>query len=124
MTSPFLLIARIEVKPIYVKDYLELASITDKAVMDSEPGMLHHSFDKDPEHSSKFTWSEVYKSEEALLEHLSNPVLAVYLNRHKELADSLSLEIYGKIGLGALKALEATSLPLRIYETKFGFSKL
>ncbi len=29
--------------------YLELADKTDKAVESSEPGMLHHTFDQDPE---------------------------------------------------------------------------
>ena len=37
--SPFILLARIQVKPDKVQEYLLLAAKTDKAVEDSEPGM-------------------------------------------------------------------------------------
>ena len=48
-STPFILIARIKVKPGKVQEYLELATKTDSAVQASEPGMLHHTFDQDPE---------------------------------------------------------------------------
>ena len=44
-STPFLLLARIHVKPGCVDDYLSLAATTDAGVKDSEPGMLHHTFD-------------------------------------------------------------------------------
>ena len=44
--TPFILLARIQVKPDKVQEYLLLAAKTDKAVEDSEPGMLHHTFDQ------------------------------------------------------------------------------
>ena len=50
-STPFILIARIKVKPGKVQEYLELATKTDAAVEASEPGMLHHTFDQDPEDS-------------------------------------------------------------------------
>ena len=46
---PFILLARIQVKPDKVQEYLLLAAKTDKSVEDSEPGMLPHTFDQDPE---------------------------------------------------------------------------
>ena len=46
--TPFILLARIQVKPDKVQEYLLLAAKTDKAVEDSEPGMIHHTFDQDP----------------------------------------------------------------------------
>ena len=49
--TPFILLARIQVKPDKVQEYLLLAAKTDKAVEDSEPGMLHHTFDQDRESS-------------------------------------------------------------------------
>ena len=45
-STPFLLLARIHVKPGCVDDYLSLAATTDAGVKDSEPGMLHHTFDQ------------------------------------------------------------------------------
>ena len=45
--TPFILLARLRVKPDKIQEYLELADKTDKAVEASEPGMLHHTFDQD-----------------------------------------------------------------------------
>ena len=41
--TPFILLARVQVKPGMVDAYLEAAAAADKGVMDSEPGMLHHT---------------------------------------------------------------------------------
>ena len=40
-STPFMLLARIHVKPGCVDQYLELARVTDEAVQASEPGMIH-----------------------------------------------------------------------------------
>ena len=48
------------VKADKVDEYLKLAEETDTAVMNSEPGMLHHTFDVDPDTRNSFVWSEVY----------------------------------------------------------------
>jgi autoinducer 2-degrading protein len=77
--TPFILLARIQVKPDKMQEYLELADKTDKAVEAAEPGMLHHTFDQDPENPLCFTWSEVYKNDEAFIAHLANPAIGEYL---------------------------------------------
>ena len=41
--TPFILLARVQVKPGMVDAYLEAAAAADKGVMESEPGMLHHT---------------------------------------------------------------------------------
>ena len=46
--KPFVLIARIHVKPGNVDQYLEIAAKVDAEVENSEPGMLFHSLDADP----------------------------------------------------------------------------
>ena len=48
-STPFMLLARIHVKLDCVDKDLELARDTDEAVQASEPGMIHHTFDQDPE---------------------------------------------------------------------------
>ena len=48
-STPFMLLARNHVKRGCVDQYLELALITDEAVQASEPGMIHHTFDQDPD---------------------------------------------------------------------------
>ena len=39
-----------------------------------------------------FVWSEVYKNDDALLAHLANPALSVYLEAHAALGTDLSVE--------------------------------
>ena len=46
-----MLLAKLKVKEDKVAEYLEIADKTDKAVEADEPGMLHHTFDQDPENS-------------------------------------------------------------------------
>jgi len=58
--TPFMLLAKLKVKEDKVAEYLEIADKTDKAVEADEPGMLHHTFDQDPDDSLRFVWSEVY----------------------------------------------------------------
>ena len=72
-STPFMLLARIHVKPGCVDDYLKLAEATDAAVQASEPGMLHHTFDQDPDDPQAFVWSEVYANDAAFAAHVSNP---------------------------------------------------
>ena len=52
---------------------------TNPSVEASEPGMVHHTFDQDPENPHCYTWSEVYKNDAAFLAHLANPPVAEYL---------------------------------------------
>ena len=122
-STPFILIARIQVKPGKVQEYLELAIKTDAAVEASEPGMLHHTFDQDPDDPLAFVWSEVYANDAAFLAHLSNPIVGDYLAKHAELGDGFSVEVYGTIGAECRAAMAATGLPLKIFETRCGYSR-
>ena len=46
--KPFLLIARCRAKPENVDAYVDAARVADEGVRASEPGMLHHTFVRDP----------------------------------------------------------------------------
>ena len=72
-STPFMLLARIHVKPGCVDQYLELARVTDEAVQASEPDMLHHISDQDPDDPQACVSSEVYANDEAFSTHVSNP---------------------------------------------------
>ena len=123
-STPFLLLARIHVKPGCVNQYLELARMTDMAVQSSEPGMLHHTFDQDPEDPQAFVWSEVYANDEAFASHVSNPPVQEYLQKHAELGDGFSIEVYGTVGDACIKLMESFGLPLKIYPSKLGYSRV
>ena len=46
-----------------VDAYLAAAAEADAGVRATEPGMLHHTFDQDPDDDRMFVWSEVYKDD-------------------------------------------------------------
>ena len=123
-STPFILIARIQVKPGKVAEYLELATKIDAAVEASEPGMLHHTFDQDPENPLCFTWTEVYQNDDAFLAHLANPSVGEYLQGHAVLGVGFTVEVYGTVGEKCKEAINATGLPLKFFESKCGFSRV
>ena len=122
--TPFMLLAKLKVKEGKVAEYLEIADETDKAVEAEEPGMLHHTFDQDPDDPLRFVWSEVYKNDDALLAHLANPAVGVYLEAHAELGTDFSVEFYGTVGDKVIAAMNGTGVPYKIFKTKLGYSRV
>ena len=123
-STPFMLLARIHVKPNCVEAYLELARTTDAAVKASEPGMLHHTFDQDPDDPQAFVWSELYANDAAFAAHVSNPPVQEYLQKHAELADDFRVEVYGTVGDECRTLMQSFGLPLKIFETQLGYSRV
>ena len=119
--TPFMLLAKLKVKEDKVAEYLEIADKTDKA---DESGMLHHTFVQDPDDPFRFVWSEVYKNDDALLAHLANPALGVYLEAHAALGTDLSVEFYGTVGDKVIEAMNGTGVPYKIFKTKLGYSRV
>ena len=122
--NPFVLLARITVKEGMVDEYLEIAEAADKAVEETEEGMLFHNFDSDPLNPLKFTWSEVYEDSEALLFHLNAPYIPEYVGAHDRLADSFEIEIYGNISKEAFEAVTALGFPFKHFKsTRVGYTR-
>jgi hypothetical protein len=92
-------------------------------VKQKEPGMLHHTFDQDPNDLLSFTWSEVYKNDKAFADHLSNEDVKLYLQKHAEFGSDFSVEVYGTVGHECLQLMKNTNLPLKVYNTLFGYSR-
>ncbi len=115
--TPFVLIARIRVKEGMVEECLDLAETVDKAVETSEPGMIFHNFDSDPDDPSGFTWTEVYKNSQAFLYHASNPPVMEYIEKQAEIAEAISLEIYGEISQEMTGTLDALPFPVKHFKT-------
>ena len=122
-STPFVLIARIRVKEGKVDDYIQLAEKTDDAVKDTEPGMLHHTFNADPDDPLCFVWTEVFENDAAFIKHLNNPPVLDYLAQHGELGDSASIEVFGTIGKECNELMMSLGLPVSIYESKCGYSR-
>ena len=123
-STPFMLLARIHVKPGCVDQYLELARVTDEAVQASEPGMIHHTFDQDPDDPLTFVWSEVYANDAAFMAHVANPPVQDYLENHAAIGDGFSIEVYGSVGADCRTLMESFGLPLKIFESKLGYSRV
>ena len=66
----------------------------------------------------------VYKNDDALLAHLANPALGVYLEAHAELGNDLSVEFYGTVGDKVIEAMNGTGVPYKIFKTKLGYSRV
>ena len=115
--NPFLLIARIGVKENMIEEYLAIAEEVDNAVQESEPGMLFHNFDKDPNDPLGFVWSEVYTDSEALIAHINNPPVQAYVEKHDELADTFEIEVYGNLSEDAISAVKALEVPFKHFKS-------
>ena len=107
-----------------VDAYLEAARVADAAVQESEPGMLHHTFDQDPDDPRMFVWSEVYADDESLLFHLTNPPLQKFVQQHsEEYGDGFSIEIYGTLDAETKEKFSATGFPIKYFDTRLGYSR-
>ena len=115
--NPFILIARIHVKEGMVEQYLDIAYEVDNAVELSEPGMLFHNFDADPDDPLAFTWTEVYSNSEAFIKHDANPPVQEYVAKHAELADGFTIEIYGNVSKDVIKTINRLGIPLKHFKT-------
>ena len=115
--NPFLLIARIGVKENMIEEYLAIAEEVDNAVQESEPGMLFHNFDKDPDDPLGFVWSEVYTDSKALIAHINNPPVQAYVEKHDELADTFEIEVYGNLSEDAISAVKALEVPFKHFKS-------
>ena len=115
--NPFILIARIHVKEGMVESYLDIANEVDKAVELSEPGMLFHNFDSDPDDPLAFTWTEVYSNSDAFIKHDANPPVQEYVKKHAELADGFTIEIYGNVSTNVIGTINRLGVPLKHFKT-------
>ena len=61
-----MLLTKLKVKEDKVSEYLKIANKTNKPFEAEELGMLHHTFDQDPDDPLRFVWSEVYKNDDAI----------------------------------------------------------
>ena len=124
-STPFLLIARCcRVKPDCVEKYLNAAKVVDAAVQDSEPGMLHHTFDQDPDDEFSYVWSEAYSDDASLLFHLANPPVTKFVQEHGEYGTDFSIEVYGTLADETKAKLTALGFPIKFFDTVFGYSRL
>ena len=64
------------------------------------------------------------ETDAAFAAHVSNPPVQAYLQKHAELGDSFSIEVYGTVGDDCSTLMESFGLPLKIFETRLGYSRV
>ena len=120
--NPFVLLARITVKEGMVDAYLKIAEEVDRAVENTEEGMLLHTFDRDPDDPHKFVWTEVYRKSDDFLFHADNPPVLEYVEKHAELATHFAIEIYGNVSNEVIQAINSREIPLKHFaSTSVGY---
>ena len=120
--NPFVLLARITVKEGMVEAYLEIAEEVDRAVENTEEGMLLHTFDRDPDDPHKFVWTEVYRKSDDFLFHADNPPVLEYVEKHAELATHFAIEIYGNVSNEVIEVINSREIPLKHFaSTSVGY---
>lgn len=123
-TTPFLLLARCHVKAEHKEAWLEAAKVADAGVKETEPGMLHHTLDEDPDDPLMFVWSEVYKDDAAIIFHLTNPPLVKFVEQHGEWGDGFNIEIYGTLAPETKEVVKATGFPVKFFDTTLGYTRV
>jgi quinol monooxygenase YgiN len=115
--NPFILIARVQVKKGMVEEYLRIAEAVDNAVEKTEPGMLFHNFDADPDDPLAFNWTELYANSDAFLLHTSNAPVLEYVGQHAQLGEGFTLEIYGNVTAAVIENIADLGFPLKHFKT-------
>ena len=119
--QPFVLIARLHALPGRAPEVIALSGAADRAVQAGEPGMLLHTFDRDPDDPLGFVWTEVYADSAALEFHLQNPDLIKYLEDVGPLLDVFTVELYGNVADASVNMLRATGTPTKHFKTELGY---
>lgn len=119
--SPFVLIARLHALPNAAEQVVALSRAVDAKVEQGEPGTLLHTFDADPDDALGFVWTEVYENSEALLFHLNNTDLGLYLEAVSPHLDGFTIELYGAVSDEAVAALRATGNSVTHYANVLGY---
>ena len=105
-----------------VDAYLEIAEEVDRAVENTEEGMLLHTFDRDPDDPHKFVWTEVYRKSDDFLFHADNPAVLGYVEKHAELATHFSIEIYGNVSNEVIETIKSRKFPFKHFaSTSVGY---
>eukprot|EP00966_Prymnesium_polylepis_P041209 956007-Prymnesium_polylepis.1 len=121
---PIISIGRLLVKRDNVSQYLAEANIAMNVIEQTEPGMLWHTFDRDPTNETKFQWSSFLENE-ALLEHMLNPALGPYITAHGELGvGGFDLHVYGTPSAALRGFLASAGMTPTYYESVVGFSRI
>ena len=123
-SKPFIILTHISINKNEIRNYIEVAEQTLFAYKETETNLLHQTIDQDPDNCENIVWTEVFKDDSALIKHLENPPLALYLANHYQLGTNIRMEIFGDISKVSNDKLKERGIDFKIYQTKLGYSNL
>ena len=125
IANAFIVIMRCHIKSnTNVEDYIDLSVITNKEVMNNEPGVLHHMFEQDPADYCSFVWSQIFINENAFLNHINNIPFKKFIEQHNEMGDDLRMEIYGTVSDKTKTICDELPFIVEYFDTHLGYSRI
>ena len=115
--TPFVIIARVQVKDGKQEEYMKLGKEIDDIVNETEQRMLFHDLNCDFDNSCSFTWTEILKDSSSFVFHLNSPDVKRTIKKQVELIDSWSIEIYGKVSEEVLGKIRELDVPFKYFKT-------
>ena len=125
-STPFIVITRVRINVDKVDEYVDLAKKTGESIQLTEPGILHHTFGALEDSSGCFVWSEVYRNDQAFVDHLANAVVGEFLSLQEELSEDFVVEVYGNVGEVCKQQMLETKLPMKFYTSVYdcGYTRI
>ena len=115
--TPLVIIARTQIKERKKEEYLKFGKEIDDAVNDTEPGMLFHDLNTDPNDPLALTWTEILKDSASFVFHLNNPHVIEGFKKQEELVEEIRLEIYGKVSDELINKVKELNLPFKYFKS-------
>jgi len=122
-SQPFLLLARIDVMDGKMDEYLQLMKEADDGVNATEPGMLFHTVNIDPEKQNRICWTELYQDDDAFFAHGKNPKLLDHVAKQADLQVGWTIEVYGSLKPETKEFIKGFGFPTNFHEIKLGYCR-
>ena len=125
-TTPFVLLAHVKVHKALLDEHMAFAHQIDGIVQETEPGMLYHALDADPADECRFTWTEVYQDDAALLFHFDNPpvIAAMGPETEKFYDGGIDIHIYGEVAEETKAEVRKRGIEISFHSKQLGYSRL
>jgi len=123
--TPLVLQIKVRAKPGAAPAYLDAAAAVDMAMLDSTPGLLHHTVEQFQTRGGEFDFCStmLFRNDATVIECLNTPEVVAFFGKFEDLLDDVFLEIYGTVGDRLRGMLNALPYRHDVHETQLGFSR-
>jgi len=104
-------------------DYLKLMKEADDGVNATEPGMIFHTVNIDPEKKNRICWTELYQNDDAFFTHGKNTKLLDHVAKQADLQAGWAIEVYGSLKPETKDFIKSFGFPTDFHEIKLGYCR-